>query len=71
MPEMAGDRLAMELLGIRPDLAIILCTGHSDRMDAERAADLGLAGYCLKPLDLETLAKEVRKVLNGDRALHS
>lgn len=71
MPEMAGDRLAKELLGIRPDLAIILCTGHSDRMDAERAADLGLAGYCLKPLDLETLAKEVRKVLNGDRALHS
>lgn len=67
MPEMAGDRLAMELLGIRPDLAIILCTGHSDRMDAERAVDLGLAGFCLKPVDLETLAKGVRRALDGGR----
>ena len=65
MPEMAGDRLARELLGIRPDMRIILCTGHSDRIDAERAATLGIAGYCMKPFDMQTLAVEVRKVLDG------
>jgi PAS domain S-box-containing protein len=63
MPEMAGDRLARELLSIRPDIPVILCTGHSDRIDAERAAELGIAGYYMKPFDMKTLATEVRNVL--------
>ena len=63
MPEMAGDRLAREVLRIRPDMPVILCTGHSDRIDAERAAELGIAGFYMKPFDMQTLAVEVRKVL--------
>jgi PAS domain S-box-containing protein len=64
MPEMAGDRLAKELLRLRPDMPVILCTGHSDRIDAERAAKLGIAGYYMKPLDQKTLAIGVRNVLD-------
>jgi len=64
MPEMAGDMLARKLLSLRPDIPIILCTGHSDRIDAERAAEIGIAGYYMKPLEMKTLAKEVRKVLD-------
>ena len=64
MPEMAGDRLARELLSLRPDMPVILCTGHSDRIDAERAVKLGIAGYYMKPLEMKTLAKEVRNVLD-------
>ena len=64
MPEMAGDMLARELLNLRPDIPIILCTGHSDRIDAERAANIGIAGYYMKPLEMATLAKEVRNVLD-------
>jgi CheY-like chemotaxis protein len=79
MPEMAGDMLARELLNLRPDIPIILCTGHSDRIDAERAAKIGIAGYYMKPLEMKTLAKEVRKVLdeaqlkrnNSGSGLHS
>jgi DNA-binding NarL/FixJ family response regulator len=74
MPEMAGDMLARELLSLRPDIPIILCTGHSDRIDAERAAKIGIAGYYMKPLEMKTLAKEVRKVLDGTNSgsgLHS
>ena len=64
MPEMAGDRLARELWSLRPDIPVILCTGHSDRIDAERAAKLGIAGYYMKPFDMQTLATEVRNVLD-------
>jgi len=64
MPEMAGDRLARELWSLRPDIPVILCTGHSDRIDAERAAKLGIAGYYMKPLEMKTLATEVRNVLD-------
>ena len=67
MPEMAGDRLAREILSIRPDIPVILCTGHSDRIDAERAAKLGIAGYYMKPIDMKTLAIAVRNGLDEAR----
>ncbi|MCJ7810362.1 MAG: PAS domain S-box protein, partial [Desulfobulbaceae bacterium] len=41
MPSMTGDALARELLKIRPDLPIILCTGYSARMSEEKAMELG------------------------------
>jgi CheY-like chemotaxis protein len=68
MPVMAGDRLASELFGIRPDIPIILCTGHSDQIDAERAAARGITGFYMKPFDMKTLAFEVHKALNGARS---
>jgi CheY-like chemotaxis protein len=63
MPEMAGDQLAKKIFSIRPNMPIILCTGHSDRIDAESATDLGIAGYCMKPIVMKALALQVRNVL--------
>ena len=68
MPGMTGDRLVAEVLHIRPDALIILCTGHSERISKESAGRLGLAGYLEKPLDLQTLAVAVREVLDGEEA---
>ncbi|MBU3951625.1 MAG: response regulator, partial [Proteobacteria bacterium] len=45
MPKMTGDKLAKEILGIRPEMPIILCSGYSDRIDAEKAAALGIRKY--------------------------
>jgi two-component system, cell cycle sensor histidine kinase and response regulator CckA len=67
MPEMAGDRLAREIFGIRPEMPILLCTGYSDRIDEKGAAALGIAGYCMKPIVTETLAHEVRQALDTAR----
>ena len=64
MPEITGDRLARECREIRPHIPVILCTGHSDRIDEERAAGLGIKAYLLKPLNKSSLAKTVRKVLD-------
>lgn len=36
MPNMTGDRLADELLKIRPDIPIILCTGYSKKFPGNR-----------------------------------
>lgn len=36
MPDMPGDRLAREMLLIRPDLPIVLCTGHSHRINEKK-----------------------------------
>jgi len=64
MPQMAGDRLAQELMKIRKDIPVILCTGHSARIDEDRAKELGLAAYVMKPLVMQNFANTVRKVLD-------
>ncbi len=64
MPHMTGDVLVRKLLGMRPDLPVILCTGYSDRMSQAKAHQLGVAAYLLKPLSVKELATTVRQVLD-------
>ncbi len=64
MPEMTGDTLAMELMRIRPDIPVILCTGFTQKMSNETALDLGIKAFVNKPIDKADLAKIVRKVLD-------
>jgi DNA-binding NarL/FixJ family response regulator len=69
MPNMTGDRLALELASIRPDIPIILCTGFSERMNRDESAVMGIKGYPMKPVIRSELAGMVRDVL--DRNDHS
>ncbi len=64
MPSMTGDRLAREIFKIRPNMPIILCTGHSDRFDENNAHALGIKAYTKKPLIKADLLKMVRNVLD-------
>ena len=64
MPHMTGDVLTQELLKIRSDLPIILCTGYSARMSEEKAMDVGIKKYIEKPIEMENLARSIREVLN-------
>ncbi len=64
MPEMAGDQLAQELLKIQPDIPIILCTGHSARIDEQRAKEFGFKAYVMKPLVMRVIAQKIREVLD-------
>lgn len=64
MPEMSGEQLAKEVLKIRPDIPIILCTGFSERIDDKRAKEIGIRRYIEKPINGSDLAKLVRQVLD-------
>jgi PAS domain S-box-containing protein len=63
IPLMSGSDLAAEMLKLRPEQAIILCTGYSDYMNTEKAAQMGIKAFVLKPLTRTILASIVRKVL--------
>ena len=63
MPNMTGEELAQELMGIRPDIPIILCTGFSERITEGKARELGIQGFIMKPLVIHELAEKIRKVL--------
>jgi len=64
MPEMSGEQLAKEVLKIRPDIPIILCTGFSERIDDKKAKEIGIHRYIEKPINGSDLAKLVRQVLD-------
>ncbi|WP_319792480.1 PAS domain-containing hybrid sensor histidine kinase/response regulator [Desulfatibacillum aliphaticivorans] len=67
MPKMTGDELARELISIRPDIPIILCTGFSERIDADKAAALGVKGLLMKPIISLEMAEMVRNVLDDTK----
>jgi len=69
MPCMMGIDLASEILKIRPETPIILCTGHSDMIDEEKAKKKGIRRFIMKPLRQRELAKAVRSVLYEQKAL--
>ena len=64
MPVLTGEALSRELLQIRPDLPIILCTGFSHIMSAEKAKALGIQAYLMKPLAIRDLVPIIRHVLD-------
>ena len=64
MPKMSGDKLASELIKIRPDIPILLCTGFSETMTDEKIKSLGLRGILMKPMMMKDLARKIREVLN-------
>jgi PAS domain S-box-containing protein len=66
MPFMPGDKLASELMKIRPDIPILLCTGFSKTMSKEKAASLGIKDFLIKPIVMKDLTKKVRQVLDGN-----
>jgi CheY-like chemotaxis protein len=63
MPNMSGAELSRELLQIRPDIPIILCTGHSRKLTIEDAQRLGIRKYLNKPFEKRQLEKLIRQIL--------
>ncbi|MGD9368460.1 MAG: response regulator [Desulfobacteraceae bacterium] len=66
MPNLTGDKLAAELMKIRHDIPIILCTGYSQRISEETALEIGIKAFVYKPMVRADLARTVRKVLDKD-----
>ncbi|MGD9245882.1 MAG: response regulator, partial [Desulfobacterales bacterium] len=66
MPNMTGMELAKELLKLRPNIPIILCTGYSEHINEDKAKASGIRAFLLKPVVLDEIANTIRKVLVND-----
>ena len=64
MPEMTGVDLAKEILALRPDMPIIMCTGFSYVVDEDKAKAAGIRAFAMKPLTKREIARTIRKVLD-------
>jgi len=63
MPRLTGYELSKRMLALRPDIPIILCTGHSETVSLEKAKESGIREFLMKPVGRQELAAIIRKVL--------
>jgi len=68
MPHMTGAELAGEILQVRRNIPIILCTGYSDMISEETAKKLGISAFIIKPVDLQNLAQAIRGLLDKSKS---
>jgi len=66
MPNMTGDILAGELIRVRSEILVILCTGYSAKVNEQQAMAMGIRAFVWKPVMRREIATTVRKVLDGN-----
>lgn len=67
MPGITGERLAKKIHLLRPEIPIIVCTGYSEKINAEKARRLGIRGFLLKPILMDDLALCIKKTLEPQK----
>ena len=68
MPHLTGEMLAREMLGLRADLPIILCSGMgasgNSGVSLERARAVGIRELVTKPFEREEMTRVIRRLLD-------
>ncbi len=64
MPKMTGFKVAKELLLIRPDLPIILCSGDAEGQGEKNLTEQGFRGFLQKPFIMREMAETLRAILD-------
>ncbi len=65
MPHMTGDQLALELMAIRPNMPVMICTGYSEKITKELLERLNVKALILKPIIRNELLISVRSILDN------
>ena len=63
MPKISGMAMAQEMMRIRPDTPIILCTGFSSTVNAEEVKVAGIRKFILKPMIKNEIAASIHEIL--------
>ena len=67
MPGLSGMQLAAKILAIRPELPVILTTGFSESVDAEKAKAMGIREFLAKPVSLADFSLALSRILPPHR----
>lgn len=64
MPDMTGDLLAREVMEIRPEIPVIICSGFTGDIKEDELKAIGIRAFLMKPFSLSELAQTIRTVLD-------
>ena len=70
MPGMTGERLAQQVMNVRPKFPVILCSGFSYSMNEQKAGIMGLQAYLTKPVLMGDMARAIQAAMQN-KILHS
>jgi len=62
-PIMTGDRLALEIVKIRKNIPIVMCTGSDINFSKEEAVQMGIKAVIMKPLMVNELKEILYKII--------
>ncbi|HEY2496018.1 MAG TPA: ATP-binding protein [Candidatus Angelobacter sp.] len=65
MPGLSGSELTRHLIEIRPDIPVVMTSGHIRPEDELEARRIGVRDFILKPDTIEELAKSLHRVFNS------
>lgn len=65
MPDINGRDFSLELLNIRNDIKIIMCTGYLEDIARFKNIGIEISEFLLKPFDNETLINAIEKNINA------
>ena len=67
MPTLSGLTLAGRIRNETPRMPVVILSGSSDPIHKQNAAKLGFHEFIKKPIDLDDLAKALRRALSPDK----
>jgi PAS domain S-box-containing protein len=68
MPALTGDKLAREIMRIRPGFPVVICSGFSEQLISKGTEDLGVRAILMKPVLDDELVSVIDKILNKPHA---
>ena len=63
MPHLTGEALARELLRLRPDLPVTLCSGYGHTLNEEKERGVGVRAVLMKPVARRDLCLTIQRLL--------
>ncbi|MEE4243579.1 MAG: ATP-binding protein [Desulfopila sp.] len=67
MPYMSGIDLCEKIKDVRDDIPFLLFSGYLEDFSRSRAVQAGINGFCMKPVALPQLSKNIRQLLGPIR----
>jgi len=64
MPRLTGLKLAEKILAIRPEIPIIISSGFTDNATADKAFEIGVREFLLKPVGKLELSQAIERALS-------
>jgi CheY-like chemotaxis protein/signal-transduction protein with cAMP-binding, CBS, and nucleotidyltransferase domain len=71
MPGMDGNEALGEIKKIKPDIAVIMLTGHGTPESAAKGLSDGIFDYLAKPCDIDVLAQKITEAFSSKGGLSS
>ena len=64
LPDMPGDQVFSGIVARRPDLPVIVCSGHATEGPVRRVLDGGARGFLAKPFTRSQLSAQLQIIFN-------